>query len=79
LAHLYKPESVFFLYRPLAMTCGMWCFTFRGFACLTGILPKMEAFTAEWTFQLELNIATPFVLVGLGLLFPLLARKANKN
>ncbi len=37
----------------------------------------MEAFTAEWTFQLALNITTPFVLVGLGLIFPLLARKAN--
>ncbi|STJ12292.1 putative amino acid permease [Escherichia coli] len=47
------------------------------FACLTGIFPKMEAFTAEWTFQLALNVATPFVLVGLGLIFPLLARKAN--
>ncbi|MDI8044408.1 amino acid permease, partial [Salmonella enterica subsp. enterica serovar Cerro] len=45
------------------------------FACLTGIFPKMEAFTPEWTFQLTLNIVTPFVLVGLGLIFPLLARR----
>ncbi|EPF4050280.1 transporter, partial [Salmonella enterica subsp. enterica serovar Infantis] len=27
------------------------------------------------TFQLTLNIVTPFVLVGLGLIFPLLARR----
>ncbi|ELO99683.1 LPS assembly outer membrane complex protein LptD, partial [Salmonella enterica subsp. enterica serovar Enteritidis str. 50-5646] len=33
------------------------------------------AFTPEWTFQLTLNIVTPFVLVGLGLIFPL----NNKN
>ncbi len=44
-----------------------------------GIFPKTEAFTAEWTFQLALNVATPFVLVGLGLIFPLLARKANSK
>ena len=58
---------------------GAWCFAFTAFACLTGIFPKMEAFTAEWTFQLALNVATPFVLVGLGLIFPLLARKANSK
>ncbi|MGT3729561.1 amino acid permease, partial [Salmonella enterica subsp. enterica serovar Typhi] len=48
---------------------------FTAFACLTGIFPKMEAFTPEWAFQLTLNIVTPFVLVGLGLIFPLLARR----
>lgn len=77
LAQKYKPEYVFIRNKPLAMTVGIWCFAFTAFACLTGIFPKMEAFTAEWTFQLALNVATPFVLVGLGLIFPLLARKAN--
>lgn len=76
-AQKYKPEYVFIRNKPLAMTVGIWCFAFTAFACLTGIFPKMEAFTAEWTFQLALNVATPFVLVGLGLIFPLLARKAN--
>ncbi|MGG8885113.1 hypothetical protein ACQ9AN_27315, partial [Escherichia coli] len=36
-------------------------------------------FAAECTFQLALSVATPFVLVGLGLVFPLLARKANSK
>ncbi|EHO0084352.1 amino acid permease [Escherichia coli] len=79
LAQKYKPEYVFIRNKPLAMTVGIWCFAFTAFACLTGIFPKMEAFTAEWTFQLALNVATPFVLVGLGLIFPLLARKANSK
>ena len=61
-----KPEYVFIRNKPLAMTVGIWCFAFTAFARLTGIFPKMEAFTAEWTFQLALNAATPFVLVGLG-------------
>ena len=79
LAQKYKPEYVFIRNKSLAMTVGIWCFAFTAFACLTGIFPKMEAFTAEWTFQLALNVATPFVLVGLGLIFPLLARKANSK
>ncbi|MGK3686739.1 amino acid permease, partial [Escherichia coli] len=62
LAQKYKPEYVFIRNKPLAMTVGIWCFAFTAFACLTGIFPKMEAFTAEWTFQLALNVATPFVL-----------------
>ena len=56
LAQKYKPEYVFIRNKPLAMTVGIWCFAFTAFACLTGIFPKMEAFTAEWTFQLALNV-----------------------
>ena len=77
LAQKYKSEYVFIRNRSLAMTVGIWCFAFTAFACLTGIFPKMEAFTPEWTFQLTLNIVTPFVLVGLGLIFPLLARRGR--
>ena len=50
LAQKYTPEYVFIRNKPLAMTVGIWCFAFTAFACLTGIFPKMEAFTAEWTF-----------------------------
>lgn len=74
-ADRFKTEYVFIRHRPLAFGVGLWCFLFTAFACLTGIFPKMEAFTPEWTFQLSLNVATPFVLVGLGLIFPLLARR----
>lgn len=70
----FKSEYIFIRNRTLAVGVGLWCFVFTAFACLTEIFPKMTAFTPEWMFQLSLNIATPFVLVGLGLVFPLLAR-----
>ncbi|EAA7389970.1 transport protein [Salmonella enterica subsp. enterica] len=61
-----------FSYRLFAdLTEAIWYFAFTAFACLTGIFPKMEAFTPEWTFQLTLNIVTLFVLVDLGLIFSL--------
>ncbi|MBP1523436.1 APC family permease [Salmonella enterica subsp. enterica serovar Worthington] len=64
LAQKYKPEYVFIRNRALALTVGIWCFAFTAFACLTGIFPKMEAFTPEWTFQLTLNIVTPLSWSG---------------
>lgn len=74
LAQKYKPEYVFIRNRALALTVGIWCLPSP--RCLPyRYFPKMEAFTPEWTFQLTLNIVTPFVLVGLGLIFPLLARR----
>ena len=75
LGQKYRSEYVFIRNRTLAMTVGVWCFLFTAFACVTGIFPKMTAFTPEWIFQLSLNIAMPFVLIGLGLIFPMLARK----
>lgn len=60
----------------VASMVGVWCFAFTAFACLMGIFPKnIEAFTSEWFFQITLNIMTPVVLVGLGFIFPRLARK----
>lgn len=75
LGQKYHSEYVFIRNRKLAMTVGIWCFLFTAFACLTGIFPKMAAFTPEWIFQLSLNVAMPFVLIGLGFIFPLLARR----
>ncbi len=51
---------------------GVWCFVFTAFACITGIY-------AEDTFQLVLNIVTPFVLVGLGFILPMLAARESQN
>jgi amino acid transporter len=80
LAEKYSPEYVFIRNRKLALTVGIWCFAFTAFACLTGIFPKkLDAFTPEWIFQLSLNIATPVVLVGLGFIFPLLARRHTRG
>lgn len=58
---------------------GLWCFLFTAFACLMGMFPKIEPLTGEWYFQLTLNIATPFILLGLGLILPLLARRNRRT
>ncbi|MCR8844628.1 amino acid permease [Paenibacillus sp. SC116] len=54
---------------------GLWCFVFTAFACLMGMFPKVPMFTSEWYFQFGLNIVTPFALLGLGLILPILARR----
>ncbi len=50
---------------------GAWCFLFTAFACLTGIY-------SEDAFQLVLNIVTPFVLVGLGFIMPMIAKRERR-
>ena len=63
----------------IATLVGVWCFGFTAFACLMGIFPKnIEAFSSEWFFQISLNILTPIVLVGLGFIFPRIAKRTNK-
>ena len=57
--------------RTWGMILGGWCFAFTAFACIGGMYSKD-------TFQLILNIVTPFILVGLGLIMPKLAQK-NKT
>ncbi|TVX89852.1 amino acid permease [Paenibacillus agilis] len=54
---------------------GLWCFVFTAFACLMGMFPKVPMFTSEWYFQFGLNIITPFALLGLGLILPIMARR----
>lgn len=63
----------------VATLVGAWCFAFTSFACLMGIFPKnLEAFSSEWIFQISLNILTPIVLIGLGFIFPRIARQQNR-
>ncbi|MGL5962835.1 MAG: APC family permease [Fusobacteriaceae bacterium] len=63
----------------LAALIGVWCFAFTSFACLMGVFPKnIEMFSSEWFFQITLNIVTPIFLVGLGLIFPKIARRNQK-
>ena len=54
------------------MIFGGWCFLFTAFACIMGIY-------SEDRFQLILNIVTPFVLIGLGFIMPMIARRTNKK
>ncbi|HCW52510.1 MAG TPA: amino acid permease, partial [Clostridium sp.] len=55
----------------LGIIIGAWCFVFTAFACIGGMY-------SEDIFKLVLNIVTPFVLIGLGLIMPKIAQKYNK-
>ncbi|WP_294352456.1 amino acid permease [uncultured Clostridium sp.] len=72
----FKSEYKFVKNDKVALGFGIWCFIFTAFACIMGMFPtSIEAFTGEWWFQVILNIVTPFVLLGLGLILPKFARR----
>lgn len=66
----FNPEYKFVKSNVVGMIFGAWCFFFTAFACLGGMY-------SEDTFQLILNILTPFALIGLGLIMPKLAKKSK--
>lgn len=64
----------------LARAIGLWCFLFTAFACIMGMFPKgVQLYTSQWYFQLSLNLLTPFVLLGLGLILPSIAKWSNRK
>ncbi len=65
----YDPAYRFVKNRYLGMLAGVWCFCLTAYSCLSGV------FNADSAFQLIMNIVTPFLLLGLGVLLPLFARK----
>lgn len=58
--------------KTVGIIFGIWCFAFTAFACIGGMY-------STDTFQLVLNIITPFILVGLGLILPIIAKKTNSK
>ncbi|WP_346869765.1 APC family permease [Clostridium sp. UBA5119] len=66
----FNPEYKFVKNKTLGIIIGAWCFAFTAFACIGGIYSTDP-------FQLVLNIATPFFLIGLGLILPYIAKKTN--
>lgn len=63
-----------------ALITGIWCFIFTAFACIMGMFPNgIETYSKQWWFQIVLNVLTPFVLLGLGLILPKIASKTNKT
>lgn len=78
LSHKFESTYKFVKNNNFGFAIGLWCFIFTAFACLMGMFPKVEAYTGEWYFQLTLNIATPFILLGLGLILPMIANM-NRN
>ena len=66
----FNAEYHFIKNKTLGIIFGAWCFAFTAFACIGGMY-------STDTFQLVLNIVTPFVLIGLGLIMPYFAKKNN--
>ncbi|MGI6094551.1 MAG: APC family permease [Lachnospiraceae bacterium] len=68
----FPAEYRFIKNKTLGILVGAWCFIFTAVACIGGIY-------SEDTFQLVLNIVTPFVLVGLGVIMPYLAKRSKEK
>ena len=68
----FDREYFFVKNKTVGIIFGAWCFAFTAFACIGGMY-------SEDKFQLILNIITPLVLVGLGLIMPKLAKKNSSN
>lgn len=64
----FPAEYQFTKNKTIGMIAGAWCFLFTGFACVLGIY-------SDDPFQLVMNIVTPFVLLGLGLIMPAIAKR----
>lgn len=58
--------------KKIGVFFGGWCFLFTALACMGGIY-------SEDLFQLVLNILTPFVLLGLGLIMPAIAKSQKQK
>lgn len=76
----FKTEYKFVKSDKLGFIIGLWCFAFTAFACIMGMFPSnVEAFSSEWIFTVGLNVMTPIVLMGIGLILPVIAKKTNKK
>lgn len=80
LSHKFNADYKFVKNDKFALGIGVWCFAFTAFACIMGMFPTgIETFTGAWWFQVILNVATPFVLLGLGFILPKIAQKAKNK
>ncbi len=77
----YPSDYMFVKSRRLGMVIGGWCFLFTAFACVLGMIPKLDmaADPEQWWFQLALNIVTPLIFLALGLILPAIARRRRAN
>jgi amino acid transporter len=77
----YHSEYMFLKNKTAGYIVGAWCFFFTAFACILGMVPKIEyaANPGSWWFQLILNIVTPIAFIALGLILPVIARRQNKE
>ena len=65
----------------LGFIIGAWCFLFTAFACILGMVPKVDfkVDPVAWQFSLLTNILTPLVLIALGIILPWIARREKKK
>ena len=77
----FQSEYQFMKKKVPGMIVGIWCFGFTAFACILGMVPKVSyaAEPTQWWFQLLMNIATPLILLALGLILPFIARRENRK
>ncbi len=75
----FSAEYRFTKNRTVGLLIGGWCFFFTAFACIGGMLPKVPVGSPQYTFQLIANIITPLVLIGLGVIMPLIAQATNNE
>ncbi|WP_035446130.1 APC family permease [Atopobacter phocae] len=73
----YQSEYRFIRNPKIAYAVGLWCFLFTAFACILGMIPKLDyaANPQAWLLQLVTNIATPIVLILIGMILPAIARR----
>ncbi|SHE92072.1 APC family permease [Clostridium fallax] len=64
----FSAEYRFTKSKTMGIIMGAWCFIFTAFACIGGMYSDNK-------FQLIMNIVTPFILVGLGIIMPKLAER----
>ncbi|MDU6524244.1 APC family permease [Enterococcus devriesei] len=77
----FHSEYKFIKNPKLGFAVGFWCFAFTILACILGMLPKINyaADPSSWLFQLISNIATPIILILLGTILPMIAKKEQQQ
>jgi amino acid transporter len=77
----YQSEYKFVKNPKIGFAIGLWCFLFTAFACILGIVPKMEIDLSSktWWFQLTSNLLTPVVFLLIGALLPIIARRSSQT
>ncbi|MBN1064811.1 APC family permease [Clostridium botulinum] len=68
----FNREYYFVKNNTIGIILGAWCFVFTAFACISGMY-------STDIFKLILNIITPFILIGLGIIMPYIAKKNNRQ
>ncbi|MDE6475579.1 MAG: amino acid permease [Erysipelotrichaceae bacterium] len=79
----FSSEYKFTKTKAIGIIAGGWCFLFTAFACIAGMIPTvsdtMPMWSPEFNFRLFANIFTPFILILLGLIMPMIAKRTNKD